>query len=96
MTASDKTMFEIYRETDYNRGYRCIFYTELGEHARDKEIARAAAGESLFSGFVPDDRREEARRLVDELLAELNEQAEDARPPSTDQIGRRLASVLVT
>jgi hypothetical protein len=47
-----KTMFEIYRETDYNRAFRCVFFTDLDEHNRGKEIARAAAGETIFSGFI--------------------------------------------
>ena len=35
MAADEKTMFEIYRETDYNRAFHSIFYTELEEHARE-------------------------------------------------------------
>ena len=35
MAADERTMFEIYREGDYNRAFRYIFYTDLEEHARD-------------------------------------------------------------
>ena len=54
MAAEDRTMFEIYRETDYNRSFRSIFYTDLDEHGRDDEIARAANGETLFTGYLDD------------------------------------------
>jgi len=72
MVSSDKTMFEIYRESDYNRAFRCIFYTDLEEHARGPEIARAAAGETVFSGFFADDKKAAAREVVDEIVDELN------------------------
>ncbi len=72
MSTSDKTMFEIYRESDYNRAFRYIFYTDLEEHARGPEIARAAAGETVFSGFFADDRKQAAREAVDAIVDELN------------------------
>lgn len=39
---SEKTMFEIYREAEYNKRYRVIYYTESNfqklcmEHVRDR------------------------------------------------------------
>lgn len=38
---SDKTMFEIYREHEYNREFRVILYTELNESNKHSEINRA-------------------------------------------------------
>src|SRR5687768_17082317 len=71
--ASDnKTMFEIYRESDYNRAFHFVFFTDLDEHNRGKEIARAAAGETVFHGFVGDDRKEAARAEVAAIVDELN------------------------
>lgn len=95
MATDEKTMFEIYRETDYNRSFHCVFYTELEEHAREKEIAKAAAGETVFSGFVGDDRKEQARPLIEAIVDELNDMDDDAAKMSAEEIRRRLASYLV-
>jgi hypothetical protein len=92
MAADEKTMFEIYRETDYNRAFHSIFYTELEEHAREKEIARAAAGETVYTGFVSDERKDEAREEIERIVEELN--AMDAGMPRAE-IERRLAPFLV-
>lgn len=88
-------MFEIYRETGYNHGFRCVFYTELEEHARDKEIAKAAAGQTIFSGFVSDERREAAREAVEAIVDELNDLDESEAPPTTSTIIARLEGFLV-
>lgn len=95
MATDEKTMFEIYRETDYNRAFHCVFYTELEEHAREKEIAKAAAGQTVFSGFLGDDRKEQARPVIDALVDELNELDEDDAAITPDEIRRRLAAYLV-
>jgi dihydropteroate synthase len=88
-------MFEIYRETGYNHGFRCVFYTELEEHARDKEIAKAAAGQTVFSGFVSDERREAAREAVEAIVDELNDLDEADAPPPPSTITARLEAFLV-
>ena len=78
-----KTMFEIYREQDYNRAFRCVFFTELDEHNRGKEIARAAAGETIFSGFVSDDNKEDARAaMYEEINRDLQAEYLPALPIS--------------
>jgi hypothetical protein len=94
MAADDRTMFEIYRGTDYDRAFRSIFYTELDEHARDDEIARAANGETLFTGYLDDRHKARARELVDAIVDELNEMDEDHAGMPTAEIERRLAEVL--
>lgn len=94
MAVDDRTMFEIYRETDYNRAFRSIFYTELDEHARDDEIARAANGVTLFTGYLDDRHKARARELVDAIVDELNEMDEDEAGMPTAEIERRLADVL--
>ena len=92
-----KTMFEIYRETDYNRAFRHVLFTDLDEHNRGKEIARAAAGETVFSGFIADDRKPAARDAIEAIVAELNAmdeaEADVGLPPAEFQ--RRLATFLV-
>lgn len=95
MAADEKTMFEIYRETDYNRSFHSIFYTELEEHAREKEIARAAAGETVYTGFVSDERKDDAREEIDRIVDELNAMDEDDAGMPRAEIESRLAPFLV-
>ena len=95
IAADNKTMFEIYRETDYNRAFHFVFFTELDEHNRGKEIARAAAGETVFHGFVADDRKEAAREAVSAIVDELNDMDEDAAGMPQEEIRRRLGAFLV-
>ena len=90
-----KTMFEIYRESDYNRAFHCVFFTELDEHNRGKEIARAAAGETIFSGFVHDHLKEPARDAILAIVDELNDMDEDTAGMPRTEIQRRLADFLV-
>lgn len=95
MAADDKTMFEIYRESDYNRAFHSIFYTDLEEHAREREIAKAAAGQTVFSGFVADERKEAAREEIERIVDELNDMDEDEAGMPKAQIEQRLAAYLV-
>jgi hypothetical protein len=70
--AHEKVMFEIYREAAYDRRYRVVFFTELDEHNKDEEIARAVAGEHLYDGFIRDKALIEAKHVINELLDRLN------------------------
>lgn len=88
-------MFEIYRESDYNRAFHCIFYTELDEHVRDSEIARAIHGETIYTGFVADEHKEKARGVVLAIVDELNEMDEEEAGLSPSEIERRLEGFLV-
>lgn len=65
-------MFEIYREAAYDRRYRVVFFTELDEHNKDEEIARAVAGEHLFDGFIREKALTEAKHVINDLLDRLN------------------------
>jgi len=58
---SDKTMFEIYRESTYTGKYRVVYFTELQDHNKEFEINRAMAGEHLFDGFIKNFRKDEAK-----------------------------------
>ena len=91
-----KTMFEIYREQDYNRAFRYVFFTDLDEHNRGKEIARAAAGETVFSGFLSDDRKADARVAVEAIVEELNGMDEDTAGLPEAEFRRRLGAYLVS
>jgi hypothetical protein len=65
-------MFEIYREATYDRRYRVVFFTELDEHNKDAEIARATAGEHFYDGFLRSSNLGEAKRVIAGLLERLN------------------------
>ncbi|MEK6643141.1 MAG: hypothetical protein AABZ08_04475 [Planctomycetota bacterium] len=71
-TPADKTMFEIYREADYARLYRVVFFTDLDEHNKEAEINRAMAGEHVYDGFLADRRKDEGKKKLAELLARMN------------------------
>ena len=65
-------MFEVYRETAYSGDYRVVYFTELQDHNKETEINRAMAGEHFVDGFLVDTTKEEGKRIIDGLLAELN------------------------
>ena len=70
---SDKIMFEIYKDTLYKKNYRVVFYTELNEHNKHAEISRAMAGDHIFDGFIKDYRKDEAKKIIEAIVNELNE-----------------------
>lgn len=72
MFESDKIMFEIYRDKQYNEKFHVVYYTELNEHNKHVEINRALAGASFYDGFIKDFRKEEAKSIIDEIIKELN------------------------
>jgi hypothetical protein len=94
MAADDRTMFEIFRESDYNRSFHYIFYTDLDEHAREHEIARAANGDTVFTGFLHDASKERARAIVEAIVDQLNEMDEDTAGISAEEIQARLGDCL--
>ena len=69
---SDKVMFEIYREPDFNRASRVVYFTELGEHNKEYEINRALAGEHFYDGFIRNYGKDNAKKIIQELLERLN------------------------
>ncbi len=66
-----KVMFEIYREAGGAR-YRAVYFTELDDHNKEAEIARAMAGEHLYDGFLADARLSDAKPVVAAILDRLN------------------------
>ena len=69
---SKKVMFEIYREANYGGRYKVVYFTELGEHDKETEIADAMRGERVFDGFLLHRERNQAKQVVDEILDRLN------------------------
>ncbi|MCK6483314.1 MAG: hypothetical protein HUU22_17260 [Phycisphaerae bacterium] len=65
-------MFEIYREADYGRRYRVVYFTELNEHNKEQEISRAMAGEHFYDGFIAERHKEQAKRVIAEAVRRLN------------------------
>lgn len=87
---ADRTLFEIYREADYARRYRVVYFTELDEHNKDREIDRALSGEHFFDGFLPDPKKARAKIKIDEIVGKLNE-GETITPRD---VAREIAQVL--
>ncbi len=83
-------MFEIYRESAYNKKYRVVYFTELGDHDKDKEISRALAGDHIFDGFLDSETRREAKKTIAELLERLN----DGHVLTGNEIGAELEPFL--
>ena len=83
---SDKIMFEIYKDTQYNQNYRVVYYTELNEHNKHTEIARAMSGLSLYNGFIKDYKKDEAKKIIDEIIDSLNKGEE----MTTEQINLKI------
>jgi hypothetical protein len=69
---SEKTMFEIYRETTYTGNYRVVYFTELQDHDKNAEINRALSGEHLFDGFIANHKKDDAKRAIEAILQRLN------------------------
>ncbi len=88
---SAKSMFEIYRQKDFNRKFKLIIYTELNEHNKEAEINRAMDGESVFDGFLKDSKKEEAKKILKEILDEMNKKEEAL---SEEAIKEKLAEYL--
>jgi len=71
-TGCDKVMFEIYREAGYDRRYRVVYFTELDEHNKEREINRAMAGEHLYDGFLSGSRLADGKAAIEAWLARWN------------------------
>jgi len=67
-----KVMFEIYRATDFGGHYKVVYFTELGEHDKETEIADAMRGEHIFDGFLLHRDRSQGKQVVEEILERLN------------------------
>ncbi|MBE2256715.1 MAG: hypothetical protein IAE65_10995 [Ignavibacteria bacterium] len=89
---SDKTMFEIYRERDFNKKFRLIIYTELNEHNKHTEINRAMDGESIYDGFLKDLTKNDGKKILTEIVSEMNN---SGKVFSKEEIENRLKEFLV-
>jgi hypothetical protein len=85
-----KVMFEIYREAAFSGQYKVVYFTELGEHDKETEIADAMRGEHIFDGFLLHRDRSQAKQVVDEILERLNR----GESVASDQIEQMLQPYL--
>ena len=88
---SAKSMFEIYRQKDFNKKFKLIIYTELNEHNKEAEINRAMDGESVFDGFIKDSTKETAKKILKEIIDEMNKKEEAL---SVSEIKEKLSEYL--
>lgn len=88
---SDRIMFQIYRETGYNRKYKVVYFTELQDRNREAEINRALAGEGFFDGFIRGFKKDQAKRVIEGALQRLN----DGETVSLEELQAGLAEYLV-
>jgi hypothetical protein len=77
--ASEKVMFEVYREGGYDRRFRVVYFTELNDHNKDIELNRCLSGETFLSGFIAEHDKRDAKRIIAEALRRLND-GEDLTP----------------
>lgn len=88
---SDKTMFEIYREKEFNKKFKVVYYTELTEHNKEAEINHAIAGETIYDGYIKDVLKEEGKVIIKELIDEMNS---NQSPLDKTEIMKRLEECL--
>ena len=88
---SDKTMFEIYREKEFNKKFKVVYYTELNEHNKEAEINRALNGETIFDGFLKDLTKDNGKAIIKDIIRDMNNAGE---PLSRDEIKNRLGQHL--
>ena len=89
MGAADKIMFQIYREADYGRQFRIVYFTELDEHNKEREIGRALAGEPFVDGFIKELSKQSGKAKLDDFVKRLN-RGESIDPADVE---RELAAV---
>ena len=88
---ADKTMFEVYRETAYSGEYRVVYYTELQDHNKESEINRATAGKHFVDGFIRNFGKDEAKAVIEQLLARLNQGDEMTPAAFIQALGKHVA-----
>jgi len=69
----DKIMFEIYKANDYTDEFRVVYFSELDDHNRDKEIDRAMKGDHFFDGFILTLKKDRAMKELQDIVDRLND-----------------------
>ncbi|MBT4033383.1 MAG: hypothetical protein HOB84_04310 [Candidatus Marinimicrobia bacterium] len=84
-------MFEIYRDNTYSKEYRVVYFSELNDHNRDKEIDRAMLGDHYYDGYFLTLKKERAMRDIDGVVDRLN----TAGDMDLDELKRELSEILI-
>jgi hypothetical protein len=71
-TDTKKVMFEIYRDAALSGKYKVVYFTELGEHEKETEIADAMRGEHVYDGFLLHRECNQAKQALELILDRLN------------------------
>ena len=89
MLETNKVMFEIYRERLTDE-YCVVYFTELNDHIRDREIEKALAGDHFYDGFIKEFKKDDAKQIIDGILGRLNDgeilDSEDVEQALVDHI----------
>ena len=72
VTPADKIMFEIYREAGHDQRYCVVYFTELDENNKEREIGRAMAGDHFFDGFLGERESARGKLMIETILGRLN------------------------
>ncbi len=78
-TQSERTMFMIYKDVTYTDKYMVCYFTELGEHNKEKEFNKALAGEHYYDGFLNITDKRSAKKIISRFVDRLNS-GEDIDP----------------
>jgi len=70
---NDKIMFEIYKENTYSKEYRVIYFTELNEDNKEREIDRAMKGDHVFDGYILSIKKYRAMKQIEDIIQRLND-----------------------
>ena len=91
MTDEKRVMFEIYRDAEDQSRFRVVYFTELGEHERELEIAAAFRGEHVFDGFILTRERFQAKSAINTILDRLNSGETVAQADIAHELGPFMA-----
>ena len=69
----DKIMFGIYKESENDKPYQIIYFTELDEQERDTAMDRFVEGETIYTGFLKTTCLDEGKQLLADYLARWND-----------------------
>ena len=70
---NDKIMFEIYKENMYSKEYRVVYFTELNEENKEREIDRAMKGDHVFDGYILSIKKYHAMKQIEDIIQRLND-----------------------
>ena len=70
---NDKIMFEIYKENTYLKEYRVVYFTELNEDNKEREIDRAMKGDHVFDGYILSIKKYRAMKQIEDIIQRLND-----------------------